>query len=928
MAGVIQPSLAKGEISPSLHGRVDTAAYQVAVKTGRNITFHKHGGGSKRPGLMFVAPAKRHDVDPRLIRFQFKTTDAYVLEFGELYMRVIRGDGHVLETAKTITGITQANPAVVTTDLPHGFANGEEIFVDGVAGMTRVNGRRFLMSGVTANTFQLAEQAGGTPVDSSGFAAYTSGGTAARVYEIATPYALADLAELSVVQSADVMTLTHPDYPTKELSRTAHNAWTLTEPTFAPDIAGPTGISVTPDAPGAVEVAYTVTAVKRITAEESLRGLETTGQTITGATNADPVVITSAAHGYANDAEIYIDSVVGMTELNGRVFTIGNETANTYELLGEDGTGHGAYGSGGTTRRTFATIATGATPAANTIAWTAVADAQKYYIYKRQGGVFGLIAETTATTYHDAALTPDVSSTPPAAYNPFRLADDYPGTCGYFEQRRVFGGSRNRPDTSFYSQVGNHSNFTRSSPAAADDAFEATLNAQEVNEIRHFVPGNDLIVFTAGTEWRINSGTDSAFSIESIKQKPQSAWGASHQKPIVIGPTILYVQDNRASIRSLGYSLSNDGYVGSDMTLLADHLFGAFEDREIVQITDWAYGKAPDSLVYVVRSDGQLALLTFEQEQEVLAWSRWDTRGEFKAVAVIRPSSDDIDDAAYFVVKRTINGETVRYIERTVSPRFTDVRDCFFVDCGVTLDEPTTITGVSLTNPVVLTVPGHTFVNGDEVDIADIVWDVEPDDDGNADQPDQLNGNRYTVSGAAAGTIELSGVDGTDFVARVKGGAVRKAVTAISGLDHLEGASVVALADGGVVSGLTVEDGAITLPAKASRVHVGLRYIADIETLNIEAPQGTIQGKLKKVNKVVVRLKKSRAILIGPDAYNLTEMKLRQSESMGDPTALITGDYEVVLTGQWNTNGRIFLRQREPLPMTVLAVVPDITVGS
>jgi hypothetical protein len=135
------------------------------------------------------------------------------------------------------------------------------------------------------------------------------------------------------------------------------------------------------------------------------------------------------------------------------------------------------------------------------------------------------------------------------------------------------------------------------------------------------------------------------------------------------------------------------------------------------------------------------------------------------------------------------------------------------------------------------------------------------------------------------------------------------------------------LADGNVIDDVVVTNGAITLSRKFSRVHAGLKYISDVETLDIEAPSGTIQSVLKKVNKVTARMERSRGLLIGPTFTELAEMRQREFEDMGDPTDLLTGDKEIILHPNWNSNGRICFRQRDPLPMTMLALIPDLTLG-
>lgn len=928
MVTTIQPSFAKGEISPTLHGRVDTAMYAVALKSASNVIVRKTGGVDNRPGQYFIGPAKSHDYAPRLRRFQFKTTDAYMLEFGHRYMRVIRNDGYVLETAKTIASATQAYPVVLTVT-GHGWSNGTQVFVVNGGGMTEIEGRFFSVSQKTANTFELVDQIFQEDVNGASYTAYSSGGTVARIYEIETPYDKLHLRELKFKQSADVVTITHPLYAPMELTREDHDDWTLTAPTFEPSVEPPENLAVVANTTASETYEYTVTAVKA-DGEESLRGLNPTPANISSITNANPAVVTTtAAHGLENDDEIHLAAVDGMTELNGRRFTVSNKTATTFALLGEDSSDYTPYSGGGTVQQTFVRILNGHATADNTISWTSVADAQKYLIYKKKNGSFGLLNETVGTSFTDENQAPDMSSQPPIAKNPFRLAGDYPGAVGFHEQRRVFGGSDNKPDTSEYSRTGNYSNFTISSPIQADDAITATLPAGQVNQIRHYVSGDDLLVFSSGSETRVNSGTDSAFGPESIKQKQASVWGSSHAEPIRIGPTILYVHESELMVRSLGYSLQVDGYTGADITLLAGHLFGEVVNREVVSLKDWAYVRSPGNLITAVRSDGTAAVLTYEQEQEVLAWSRLETDGLYESVDAIRPLADDKDDAFFFVVRRVINGHVVRFIERTWNRRFNDVRDAFFLDAGVTYDEPIAITDVSAAG--VIRATGHGLTVGDEVDVSDILWLPTTGEFGTQSQPDQLNLHRYkvaTVSGSSITLETLAGdaIDFSDFTAYVKGGVLRKVVSEVSGLWHLEGATVGVVANGSVLTDRVVENGTVSIDEGASRIHIGLRYTSEIETLRIEVPQTTIQGKLKKVTAVTVRVLNSREFVAGPDEDHFEELKLRQYEAMNTPVELFSGDLRIIINSGWDTKGSVLIRQHKPLPLSVLAVIPEFQV--
>lgn len=219
-------SFTAGEISPRLEGRTDLEKYRQGSSDLTNMVVMPHGGATRRPGTQFIAPVKNSSVKTRLIPFQFKASDTYILEFGDQVMRVIRNDEQVLDaTDKNITGITQANPGVVTS-ASHGYSNGDIVYIDSVGGMTELNGRNYIIAGATTNTFTLQDLFG-ADIDTTGFTAYTSGGTATEIYNIASPYAEADLFDLRFVQSADTMYIVHPSYDIRTLTRTDHNAWSF-----------------------------------------------------------------------------------------------------------------------------------------------------------------------------------------------------------------------------------------------------------------------------------------------------------------------------------------------------------------------------------------------------------------------------------------------------------------------------------------------------------------------------------------------------------------------------------------------------------------------------------------------------------------------------------------------------------------------------
>lgn len=162
------------------------------------------------------------------------------------------------------------------------------------------------------------------------------------------------------------------------------------------------------------------------------------------------------------------------------------------------------------------------------------------------------------------------------------------------------------------------------------------------------------------------------------------------------------------------------------------------------------------------------------------------------------------------------------------------------------------------------------------------------------------------------------------------------AATVISGLDHLEGQSVVALANGNVVRGLTVTGGAITLPNATTKAHIGLPYEATMQTLDLDLGAvrglGTVQGRMKSISEVTLRVEETRGIFVGPYDGNrtsphLVEYKQRSTEAWDEAIGLYTGDIRMTTPWDWNTSGSIVVKQFDPLPMTILAIMPDVTVG-
>lgn len=292
----------------------------------------------------------------------------------------------------------------------------------------------------------------------------------------------------------------------------------------------------------------------------------------------------------------------------------------------------------------------------------------------------------------------------------------YPGAVGIYQQRLVFGRSDSEPQTVWLSETGAFDSMAVSHPLRDDSAITATVDSKQMNEIRHFIPLKDMLMLTSGAEFKMSSGLNSdAVTPTSLRFDLQSYWGSSDIPPVVTGNNVLLVENSGLSVRDLYYQLSDDGYVGNDITILAEHLLTS-------PVRDWAFQQDPYSSVWVCLESGKLLSLTYMREQEVCAWAEHESSGgKFRSVASIREGSRD---RVYFVVKR---GEKY-FLETLAAREFGDpVEESFFVDCGL-----------SYAGDPVQHVTGLSHLAGQKVAIladGSVVRDKVVADDGSVDLP-------------------------------------------------------------------------------------------------------------------------------------------------------------------------------------------------
>ena len=453
----------------------------------------------------------------------------------------------------------------------------------------------------------------------------------------------------------------------------------------------------------------------------------------------------------------------------------------------------------------------------------------------------------TSSTVVDMEVIADISNGSAStdfALGSFSDTTGHPSCVTFFEQRLVFAATLSQPQTLFFSKSGDYENMDDNyhGTVADDDSIIYTIASNQVNAIRFMTATRTLIIGTAGGEFAVSGGgTDNAITPTNILIKKQSNNGAANVDALAVGNATLFLQRARRKLRELAYNFDVDGYVAPDLTILAEHISeGGFKQL--------SYQQEPNQVIWGVRNDGQLVGLTYQREQQVVAWHRHIFGGTFSSGNTVCDSvatipTDDSEYQTWVINKRTINGATKRYVEYIHQYDFDETDDTSF-----------------------------NFLD------SQLSYDGSP-------------------------------------------------VTTISGLDHLEGETVSILADGATHPDKTVSSGSITLDRSANKVKVGLSYTSLLQTMRIDAgsQNGTSQSKTKRIYEITARLYESIGVEIGPDLNNMERIPFRSSaNAMDSGINVFTGDKEIEFRGNYETDGFIFVRQTQPLPLTILSLYPKL----
>lgn len=543
---LIQTNFTAGELSPRMYGRVDIARYQNGAMIMENCWPVVHGGAMRRYGTLHSGAAKFADREAVLVPYVFNTQQAYMCEFGDLYVRIWFPDG-------TYSGV-----------------------------------------------------------------------------ELVSPYSLAMLRQFEYVQGADTMFLFHNGVEINRLRRITNTQWSLAPAPF-------------------------------VTKPFSERGIDFA----TSMTLSDPSVgvgrtMTSAASAFlASDVGREVWSGAGVAKITG----VTSPTVATVEVLNAFPSATvSTWSLKGSPQASNALGA--ATPVGAIVTMTLATDgwrpADVGKFVKINGGLLEITSYSTPTVVSGIIRSAPTSATPSPANawsleaSVWNAIDGYPGTGTLFEQRLHVAGSPNFPQTIWASKTGESLNFQLGTKD--DDATSFTVSSDQINPILHLAQVKTLAALTFGGEFTITGGIEKPITPTNIQVKNQSVYGCNRVRPIRIGNELYFIQRAGRKLRAMGYKYDADAYGSPDMSVLAEHITQS-------GVISMAYQQEPESFLFAVRADGVLATLTVDRDQDVIGWARHITDGAFESVASIPVNGGD---QVWAVVRRVINGQTVRHIERFV----------------------------------------------------------------------------------------------------------------------------------------------------------------------------------------------------------------------------------------------------------------------
>jgi len=887
-----------GELSPKIDARSDISKYYTGCRTLENFIPIVEGAAVRMPGTYFLIETKDSTKESRLMSFNFSTIQAYILEVGDQYLRFIKDEGQiVIDTTMDDFDPSSAyfvgEYVKIGAYVPRVVAGTKTLYVSAPYG--RVDSDTIGVEIATAGGDALAVTEAGVTITIS-LANATGAKNAANLIQVA-------LRALGTCNGVDV----------SDWYVTENAAYAAARP-----VAGVVGTQLLADGEEIyqcdIEIFASADNTNFCSPEEAtywtLRTLGNPVEIVTPYLEADlmelkftqsadvlyifhpsyppkKVVRTSHIQWELADHVCYTGDDMAITAITQADPAVVTCTTVPITLLEGDIVHIKSVVGMTEVNNLYFTVGTVVTGAAGTIVLTGI-DSTAYGAWVSGGSIRESIYGTT---------------------------DNNPSCGTFFEQRLATGGTNNEPQTVHLSVTADYEDHTLD--ATSDDAaIEVTLASDRVDRIYWLMGFEFLVGGSTGGVWKIGASSSSEpITQTNISVKKQVTIGCKNIEPEMLADALLWVSRSGLSINQFSYSLEKDKYTPVDLTRISKHItYGT--TKALSGIVDMDYQKEPVPILWAIRADGQLLGMTYETQEQVFAWFRVVTDGSFESIAII--SQDDEEDQIWVTVNR-IGG---RYIEFFKPFEFySQIKDCFFVHSGLTWTgaPAVSVTTISLAAICMVDVAaGHTIATGDKLKFKLTgTW---------------LDDHTVTAHLVAVNTITIwnegdtAAIVSSGFDAYVSGGTVEGVKKAfVAGLTHLEGETVDILVDGATHSQEVVTGGAITLDYYGNKIHLGLPYTSTLEPMKIHAGSqlGTARGKKQKVFKVTALFYETRSGKAGPDSDNLKIIPF----GTGVAPTLFTGDIDFPFGGDWGPEATITIVQDQPLPMTVLGIVPHLSLN-
>lgn len=305
-------------------------------------------------------------------------------------------------------------------------------------------------------------------------------------------------------------------------------------------------------------------------------------------------------------------------------------------------------------------------------------------------------------------------------------ADGFPRSVTFFHQRLIFGGTYLKPNTIWMSKTADFENFGTSSPLVDDDAIQYTLASYTNDTIQWLYPARSLMVGTSDNLWALTPNGFVGAASNPPSSEPVNNTGSKFLMPVKIGAQVMFVDSSGRELRNIDRNRTSNAetWITRDLAWQAEHL--TYSGIDAI-----AHTRRPDSVLWAIKGNGELISMTYDPSLEGDAQVGWSQHPmllastEVESIAAI-PNGET--DQLWAVVKRTIDGNTRRYIE-FLDP---DV----FVDSAIGYNNPST--------PISI-VSGLGHLEGETVSILA---------DG-AVHPDRVVNSGQISLQAAAGVIEV-----------------------------------------------------------------------------------------------------------------------------------------------------------------------------